>query len=85
MCWPSHRLKSSLSPGKAGGREFVKSAMRPNFWRPLTDNDVPNGHLDRCGVWRTAADEMKLESFGRQCRPTAQRSWPLSIAYPGST
>lgn len=37
--------------------------MRPNFWRPLTDNDIPNGHLDRCGVWKNAAENLKLENI----------------------
>lgn len=43
--------------------ELVDSPLTPNFWRPLTDNDIPNGHLYRCGVWRNAADSLKLESF----------------------
>lgn len=50
-------LVSWLSDGK----ELVQSPMRPNFWRPLTDNDIPNGHLKRCGVWRDAAGGMKVK------------------------
>ena len=73
------QTEGSLVSWKSGGREFVKSAMRPNFWRPLTDNDVPNGHLDRCGVWRTAADEMKLESFGKAV--SADGSTVLAAVY----
>lgn len=45
------------------GKDMVKSGLRPNFWRPLTDNDVPNGHLDRCATWRTAGDSLKLEDL----------------------
>jgi beta-galactosidase len=32
----------------------------PNFWRPLTDNDVANGTLSRCGIWKNAGKELKL-------------------------
>lgn len=45
------------------GRELVKAPLKPNFWRPLTDNDIPNGHLERCAVWKNAADNMKVEQI----------------------
>jgi beta-galactosidase len=46
-----------------GGREMIKQGLRPNFWRPLTDNDVANGTLERCGTWKYAADSMKLDGL----------------------
>jgi len=52
-----------LGSWSVSGRELIKSPLRPNFWRPLTDNDIPNGHLDRCGVWKKAKDSMKLVDF----------------------
>ncbi|MCI9228844.1 MAG: hypothetical protein HFG86_12600, partial [Dorea sp.] len=30
----------------SGEQEMIKSPLVPNFWRPLTDNDIPNGHLE---------------------------------------
>ena len=45
------------------GKEMVKEGLQPNFWRPLTDNDIPNGHLYRCATWRTAARDARLESL----------------------
>ena len=33
------------------------------FLASLTDNDIPNGHLERCGVWRTAPDSLRLVKF----------------------
>ena len=38
------------------GKNLIKEGLQPNFWRPLTDNDIPNGHLIRCGTWRNAGD-----------------------------
>ncbi len=52
-----------LSSWTVSGKEMIKTPLRPNFWRPLTDNDIPNGHLDRCGVWRNAVDSMILVDF----------------------
>lgn len=54
------RADGTLVSWKNGGSELVRSPLRANFWRPLTDNDIPNGHLERCGVWRGAADSMRL-------------------------
>lgn len=53
----------ALTSWLSDGREMMKSKLRPNFWRPLTDNDIPNGHLERCGIWRGAAESLKLTSF----------------------
>ncbi len=53
----------ALESWLSGGEELLKERLRPNFWRPLTDNDIPNGHLDRCGVWRDAARDMSLQSL----------------------
>ena len=44
-------------------KSLLKEGFRPNFWRGLTDNDVANGTLDRCGLWRTIGKNMKLKSF----------------------
>lgn len=48
---------------KAGDKEMLQEGMYPNFWRPLTDNDIPNGHLQRCGVWKQAATGMQLNKI----------------------
>lgn len=45
------------------GKEMIKEGLKPNFWRGLTDNDVPNGTLERCGTWRDIAKKMKLETI----------------------
>lgn len=43
------------------GKNLIKEGLQPNFWRPLTDNDIPNGHLIRCGTWRNAGRDAKLQ------------------------
>lgn len=46
---------------KYAGQEMIKMALTPNFWRPLTDNDVANGTLDRCEIWRNVDKDLKLK------------------------
>lgn len=46
-----------------GGREMLQRGPRANFWRPMTDNDVANNTMKRCGVWRKAGEEAVLTGF----------------------
>ena len=45
-----------------GGENYLLEGLRPNFWRAMTDNDIANKHLARCGTWMHAADNMTVES-----------------------
>ena len=39
---------------KFEGKELLLSGLRPNFWRPPTDNDLGNGMPVRCDIWKDA-------------------------------
>ena len=54
-----------LTEWEAKGNVLLSSPLHLNFWRPPTDNDIPNGHIERCGVWKTAPEGFK----------------PLSVSY----
>ncbi|MGM9759172.1 MAG: glycoside hydrolase family 2 TIM barrel-domain containing protein [Parabacteroides sp.] len=45
------------------GRSLLQEGLKPNFWRPLTDNDVANGMGQRCAIWRTAAEQLTLKDM----------------------
>lgn len=45
------------------GKNLIKEGLQPNFWRPLTDNDIPNGHLERCATWKTAGRDAQLQNL----------------------
>lgn len=49
-----------ISNLKISGKEYLLEGLCPNFWRPLTDNDVANRTAERCETWKTAADNMLL-------------------------
>lgn len=65
------RKDGNLMSMENSGKELLESPLRPNFWRPLTDNDIPNGHLERCGVWRDAVDSLRLVDF--KCELSADK------------
>ena len=45
------------------GKNRIKEGLRANFWRPLTDNDVANGQLGRCGIWKFAGRNAHLSDI----------------------
>lgn len=49
-----------LTSYNIAGKETLLQGLKPNFWRPVTENDLANGTLERCGVWKTAADSLQL-------------------------
>ncbi len=44
------------------GVELTESGLRPNFWRAPIDNDRGNKMPNRCGVWRGAGADWKIDS-----------------------
>ena len=47
---------------KFGGKELVKWALIPNFWRVPIDNDKGNGMPERLSVWRRAGQDRTVNS-----------------------
>lgn len=45
-----------------GGRELLKTAPRPNFWRAPVDNDCGNHMMQRCGQWKLASMYAAVEN-----------------------
>lgn len=57
------KKSGELTAYQFNGQEYLKEGLRPNFWRPLTDNDVANHTLTRCGTWKQAGNELQLKDF----------------------
>ncbi|WP_219835643.1 glycoside hydrolase family 2 TIM barrel-domain containing protein [Paenibacillus sp. R14(2021)] len=53
----------SLVSYAVGGKELLKGALAPNFWRPYTDNDRGSKHHERCATWRAAGEERALRKL----------------------
>ncbi|NQX43407.1 DUF4981 domain-containing protein [Pedobacter steynii] len=45
------------------GKELIKAALVPHFWRAATDNDIGNSMQIRSKIWQTAFDYAKLSSI----------------------
>jgi len=52
-----------LTSYKLKGKEVVKTPLAPNFWRPLTDNDIGGGMPRLLGIWKDAAAKSSVTSF----------------------
>ncbi|MEO0573547.1 MAG: glycoside hydrolase family 2 TIM barrel-domain containing protein [Bacteroidota bacterium] len=44
-------------------KELLKQPLKPNFWRPPTDNDVGSGMPKRQAYWKTASSQMVMKDI----------------------
>lgn len=58
-----NNLSGELKTYKYKGHSYFKEGFKINFWRALTDNDVANGTLERCGIWKVTSQNMQLQNF----------------------
>lgn len=70
--WTFSKQNGEMTSYKVGGKEYLKEGLRPNFWRPLTDNDVANRTPQRCATWKEAGNRLELTGF--ECTPVADGS-----------
>ena len=61
-------------------KEYLLEGLRPNFWRPMTDNDVANGTGERCVTWRNAGNELILNKFSCKLSDNKQEGI-VSVSY----
>ncbi len=45
---------------KLNSKELLIHPIKPNFWRPLTDNDIGNNTEERLAVWKDYANKLVL-------------------------
>ena len=57
------KATGALCSFKEGKEEMIKEALRPNFWRPVTDNDMGNDMNKTLRPWRKAGRGVKLTSL----------------------
>ncbi len=52
-----------LSSLVVNGKEMLQRGLHPNFWRAQTDNDVPTRMDTKLATWKTAAQDITVESI----------------------
>jgi beta-galactosidase len=52
-----------LSSYSVNGLNFLIAPLMPDFWRPVTDNDIGNSLQVRCAVWKDAASFATLQQL----------------------
>lgn len=77
------RRTGALYSVKSKGKELLKSEMKLNFWRALTDNDRGNKQEVRCATWKKAGElsrqgiDMKsIENKGKEVTVKVDFSTP---------
>ena len=58
-----NEINGSIVSMICDNKEFVKSELRPNFWRAPTDNDRGNKMDVRLVTWKNAGKDRKLTTF----------------------
>ena len=76
---------------KVRGVEYFEDGfgLRPNFWRPPTDNDYGNGAPARLQVWKTFSNEPVVETAtlhreGDKVRLSVKYAWNLDTGGVGA-
>ncbi len=57
-----HTSTGALISWKLAGKEFLKGALEPYFWKPANDNQKRSGYNREFGVWRNAAQSRVVKS-----------------------
>ncbi|AWB67412.1 glycoside hydrolase family 2 [Saccharobesus litoralis] len=58
------RQSGFLTSYKVGGQTLIKDALKPNFFRPQTDNDRLGWRThNTLAIWKAATESLKLEEF----------------------
>jgi beta-galactosidase len=57
------KVDGTITSYSYNGSEMVLSGLKPNFWRAAIDNDLGNGMIGRCKVWKDDSQSLILDSF----------------------
>lgn len=69
----------SLSSIQTNGREMILEGLRPNFWRPSTDNDLGSDLAKRCDPWRHAGRDARL--VGMEKKAIDENRYEITSSY----
>ena len=58
-----NKLKAALESFIYQGEEILIKGPAPYFWRAPTDNDLGNNMVKRCGIWKRASLEGRIDSI----------------------
>ena len=59
-------INGALTSWKVEGKEFLKGALEPYFWKPANDNQKRNNYNRRLGKWKTAVETRVVENVQTQ-------------------
>ncbi|MGY8933958.1 MAG: glycoside hydrolase family 2 TIM barrel-domain containing protein [Flavobacteriales bacterium] len=66
------------------GKEITKQAIRPNFWRPPTDNDLGNDMHTWAKIWQDATYNYKAILIKKPFKNTSEIGFTVSYKLPNN-
>lgn len=66
------------------GKEITKQAIRPNFWRPPTDNDLGNDMHTWANIWQDATYNYKAILIKKPFKNTSEIGFTVSYKLPNN-
>jgi len=66
------------------GKEITNQAIRPNFWRPPTDNDLGNGMDTWAKIWQNASYSYKATLLQSPKKTTTGVSYKVAYQLPNN-
>ena len=74
------KTTGALCSWQEGGKEWIEEPLRPNFWRPVTDNDMGNGMHRMLRAWREAGAKARLLQMEHRA-DEANRRYEVTSTY----
>ncbi len=74
------KANGELSGYQINNKEYLLEGFRPNFWRPMTDNDVANRTGERCKIWQDAGENLTVQKFIYKLSDNKQNGF-VSVTY----
>ncbi len=56
------KIEGTVASFEYDGIELIEEGFKPNFWRPVTDNDLGNVLQERCKIWKDVFNEQTIVS-----------------------
>lgn len=79
LCIGIDKESGALCSWQDGGKEWIEKPLRPNFWRPVTDNDMGNRMNKTLRAWREAGSTAQLVKM--EHRPLQGNAYEVVSSY----
>jgi beta-galactosidase len=77
-----NKATGEISSWAFGGKEITNQALKPNFWRPPTDNDLGNNMHKWARVWQEASYNYQAKLIGLPKKTNNKVTYKVGYTLP---